>query len=86
MLQFSRIKDIGGDHPVLRLHFDFVADEDPSDDLRAAGLVLFRVVRGMREDQSIFQGTAYIRSENEEDLRGCQQKLRDRHWQETKDR
>jgi len=80
--EFSRIKDVGGDHPVLRLRFDFVADEDRSDDLRASGLVLFRVVRGVRSEHPVFQGTAYIRSDSEEDLRSCQEKLRERRWTE----
>jgi hypothetical protein len=83
MKRFSTIKETEDPDSKLRLCFEFEADEDPTDDLYAVGLLFSSstvVLRSGKEQN--YNGHAYVLHEGREGLEKAQEQLRQMGWEE----
>ena len=86
MKRFSKIKETEDPDSKHRLYFEFEADEDPTDDLYAVGLLFSGstvVLRGGKEQN--YKGQAYILHGGREGLEKAQEQLRQMGWEEISD-
>ena len=86
MKRFSKIKETEDPDSKLRLCFGFEANEDPTDDLYAVGLLFSGstvVLRGGKEQN--YNGHAYVLHEGREGLEKAQEQLRQMGWEEISD-
>ncbi len=86
MKRFSKIKETEDPDSKHRLCFEFEADENPTDDLYAVGLLFSSstvVLRGGKEQN--YKGHAYILHGGREGLEKAQEKLRQMGWGEIPD-
>ncbi len=86
MKRFSKIKETEDPDSKLRLCFGFEANEDPTDDLYAVGLLYSGstvVLRGGKEQN--YNGHAYVLLEGREGLEKAQEQLRQMGWEEISD-
>ena len=83
MKRFSKIKETDDPYFRLRLCFEFEADEDPTDDLYAVGLLISSSTVGLPGgEEQHYKGRAYVLHESREGLEKAQEKLRQMGWVE----
>ncbi len=86
MKRFSKIKETDDHYFKLRLCFEFEADEDPTDDLYAVGLLFSSSTVGLRGgEEQHYKGHAYVLHEGREGLEKAQEQLRQMGWEEISD-
>ncbi len=83
MKRFSKIKETEDPYFKLRLCFEFEANEDPTDDLYAVGLLISSSTVGLPGGkEQHYKGHAYILHGGREGLEKAQEKLRQMGWGE----
>ena len=86
MKRFSKIKETEDPDSKHRLCFEFEADEDPTDDLYAVGLLFSSSTVGLRGgEEQHYKGHAYVLHEGREGLEKAQEQLRQMGWEEISD-
>ncbi|MBE3063505.1 MAG: hypothetical protein IMZ69_00615 [Spirochaetes bacterium] len=86
MKRFSKIQETKNPESVLRLCFEFKANEDPAGDLHSAGLVIAQSITGVHGGHEWeYWGHAYVLSDAKVNLERAQELLRKKGWGELRD-